>query len=139
MSRNAKPAPPPQPPEKRPRDTRKQDFADKLMALLAQRNMSQADLARATGLGKDSISTYCRGQNLPSPKARQALADALGVAPGYFFQATVGETPEADGMMVDFRQVAGQPGRVWLKVNRSMSFATGAKIIALIEAEDAAK
>jgi transcriptional regulator with XRE-family HTH domain len=141
MARNSRFANPPAavapPTSMAPREIRKQEFARALQGFMLQRNMSQADLARAAGLGRDSISSYVNGRNLPKPKSAQALADALGVTVPQIYPGAVERAVDAEIPAVELRQVAGHPGKAWLRVNRAVSFSTAAKIIALLEAEDA--
>jgi transcriptional regulator with XRE-family HTH domain len=55
------------------------DFGARIKDLLRERNWNQSDLARATGLGRDSISTYINGTTRPTPKNLGKIAQALGV------------------------------------------------------------
>lgn len=55
--------------------------AGRLVALIEAKGMSQADLARASGCGPDSVSRYVRGAALPRADALQRLAKALSVTP----------------------------------------------------------
>lgn len=119
-----------------PREMRKQEFARKLWELMVARNLSQADLARESGLGRDSVSNYVNAKTLPEPKQAKALADALGVTVPELYPGAVEAAVDAEIPAVELRQVAGHPGKAWLRVNRALSFATAAKIIALLEEED---
>lgn len=60
------------------------EFAKKLVNLLRDRNMNQADLARKSGLTRDAISTYTRARSMPEPANMEKIATALGVEPAYF-------------------------------------------------------
>ncbi len=53
----------------------------KISALLVDRQWSQSDLARASGLKRDAISTYVRGRVWPNPQSFTAVARALGITP----------------------------------------------------------
>src|SRR4051812_10256655 len=46
--------------------------------------LTQKDLARESGVAQGSISRYEKGLQTPTPSQLQALADALGFAPGFF-------------------------------------------------------
>jgi transcriptional regulator with XRE-family HTH domain len=118
-----------------PREMRRQEFGRNLWQLLLKRGMTQSDLSRASGLGRDSVSGYVRGRNLPEPTSAKKLADALGVTmedlyPGSTERAIDGELPA-----FEMKQAAGHPGRAWVRVNRMMSFAAATKIAAIIEQE----
>lgn len=54
-------------------------FSEKLVSLLAQRNMSAADLARCTGITKSAISRYMSGGE-PVWAYAVIIADALNVS-----------------------------------------------------------
>ena len=118
-----------------PREMRRQEFGRNLWQLLIKRGMTQSDLARASGLGRDSISGYVRGRNLPEPTSAKALADALGVTvedlyPGSVERAIDGELPG-----FHMTEIAGHPGKAWVRLNRSMSFTAAAKIAAILAEE----
>ena len=49
-----------------------------IVKLMEQQNMSQAELARISGVNKASISRYLKGHEIPVSKAK-AIAHALGV------------------------------------------------------------
>jgi transcriptional regulator with XRE-family HTH domain len=119
-----------------PRALTRQEFGRRLATLLLEHDWNQSDLARAAGLGRDSISTYVNGKTFPTPKALKALADAFGIEkeqllPNYQMSAMDDEHPA-----VELKQAVGHPGKAWLRINRAMSFPTAAKIIAIINEED---
>ncbi|HWL72127.1 MAG TPA: helix-turn-helix transcriptional regulator [Geminicoccus sp.] len=60
-------------------DATKAEFGRRLRGLLAQRGWSQSELARRARIGRDNISGYVRGQNLPGPTILNRIAEALGV------------------------------------------------------------
>lgn len=60
------------------------EFAKKLVNLLRDRNLNQADLARRAGLTPDAISTYVRARSMPEPSNLEKISAALGVDPSYF-------------------------------------------------------
>ena len=51
--------------------------AERLQKILLERNMKQADLARATGISKGAISNYVLGRYAPKSDIIQKLANAL--------------------------------------------------------------
>lgn len=57
-------------------------FANRLKALLAERGMTQADLARKSGLTISAISRYANGNRLPRADKLVLLAGALGIDAG---------------------------------------------------------
>lgn len=54
-------------------------FADTLARLLAEKQMTQAELARRIGVGQSAISTMLSRRCRPQPRTLGKLADALGV------------------------------------------------------------
>ena len=54
--------------------------AERLQEAMILANMKQADLARATGLGKGGISNYVTGRYEPKSDIISKLAKALGVS-----------------------------------------------------------
>lgn len=120
-----------------PRALTRQEFGRRLSALMLERSWNQSELARAADLGRDSISTYVNGKTFPTPRALKQLADALGVKredllPNQMMAAMDDEFPA-----VELKQATGHPNKAWLRINRAMSFATAARIIELINKEDA--
>ena len=60
-------------------------FASKLRTRLAELKMSQAELARQTGMGEAQISRYLHNKNVPDRRySQERLAAALGVGLEWF-------------------------------------------------------
>lgn len=119
-----------------PKALTRQEFGRRLNRLMHEKEWNQSDLARAAGIGRDSVSTYVNGKVFPTPLALKKIAAALGVdrealLPNEIMSAFDDEMPA-----VELKQASGHPDKAWLRVNRMMSFATAAKIIALIDEED---
>ena len=53
--------------------------ANKLMDILARRNISQNELARLCGITSGFISQLLTGQRKPSPEIRQKIMDVLNI------------------------------------------------------------
>lgn len=74
-------------------------IADRIKQALVLRNMKQADLVKATGIGKSSISTYLTGAYEPKQKNIYKIARALNVSEawlmGYETDADLKELPES--------------------------------------------
>ena len=56
-----------------------QTFGNNLNYFMEQANMTQEELARATGLTQASISRYASGRQMPGVRAIINIANALGV------------------------------------------------------------
>ena len=52
-------------------------FNTRLLEKMAERNITQADLCRLTGLASSMISHYCTGQRIPSVPAALKIAKVL--------------------------------------------------------------
>jgi transcriptional regulator with XRE-family HTH domain len=115
-----------------PRSQIRQEFGRRLNARMVQKEMRQADLARSSGLPRDSISKYIGGKAYPTPTSLAKLAKALGckaedLLPEAIMSAFDGEEPA-----LELRQAPGHPDKAWLRVNQALPFDVAAQIVALI-------
>lgn len=62
-------------------------FAVILKCLLAKNNMTQGQLAKATGMSEATITHYVKGKYTPSQKNLSKIARCLGVSPQSFFDS----------------------------------------------------
>ena len=60
-------------------------FAARLDHLMAQRSMSQSELARRSGLTQSAISLYLDDKRQPGAPSIEKMATALGVDPAWEF------------------------------------------------------
>ena len=58
-------------------------FGEKITKLKKAKKMSQVTLAEKTGISRDAISKYERGDTVPSVDYAKRIADALGVSLDY--------------------------------------------------------
>jgi len=58
-------------------------LGEKIARLKKQKKMSQVDLAKLTGISRDAISKYERGDAIPSVEYAKRISDALGVSLDY--------------------------------------------------------
>jgi len=58
-------------------------FSEKITKLKKQKKMSQIELSKITGISRDAISKYERGDVTPSVEYAKRIADALGVTIDY--------------------------------------------------------
>lgn len=68
-------------------------FSDWLVEQMSSRNMSQADLARASGLTRGGVSNLVNQVRNPDPETCNLLAKAFGIPPEFVYQAA-GLLPE---------------------------------------------
>lgn len=118
-----------------PKHLTKQEFGRRLERIMLEKGMTQADLARASDLGRDSISIYIRGRSFPTPTSLQKLARALNVEYQALLPNAIESAADAEHPALELRQVAGHPTKAWLRVNQAVSFETAAKIVELIQAD----
>ena len=59
-------------------------FSQKLKTAMENLNLRQVDVANLTGKGKNAISQYIAGKNIPPEKTRKEMAAALGLNENYF-------------------------------------------------------
>lgn len=119
----------PPPPETPSRNV---EFGQRLQSLLLERNWNQAELARAAGLGRDSISTYVRGSVFPDPKNLKKLADAFGLTPQQLLPSSMGQLLDAEVPALEIRQSASDPSKVHLRINRTVTIEQAAQIFSIL-------
>jgi len=59
------------------------DLGDRIITLRKQKNMSQTDLAKATGVSREIIGRYERSEALPSIEVAKKIADTFAVSLDY--------------------------------------------------------
>ncbi|MGQ3049870.1 MAG: helix-turn-helix domain-containing protein [Niveispirillum sp.] len=101
-----------------PREALRGEIAQRLQGLMEKKGWNQSELARAAGIGRDSVSVYCLGKSIPGAKHLAAMARALNCDPSDICPA-VSEASAPTAMQVT--QVVGEPGKAWLRLNRSVT------------------
>jgi transcriptional regulator with XRE-family HTH domain len=121
-----------------------QEFARRLFQALQKKGWTQSDLARrafgstkdssgySVAKGRDRISVYIRGKQLPEPKQLQRIASVLGLtpeelAPELFQSAIDRENPE-----ISVHAAAGHPDKMHLVINKVVPAAIASRILALL-------
>lgn len=131
-----------------PDDIAKRQLSRQLVEVMMNKNLKQADIAAGvfgrdpkTGyaLGRDSVSQWVRGRSLPEPRNLQKLAEFLNVdrnelVPPSAFSLRAHEDPA-----VELRQVAGEPGMAWLRINRACSSIAAAQTLDILNKDDEKK
>lgn len=129
-------------------DEIKQEFARRLQAALVRKGWNQSEVARRANahlpkpergqkrnkaIGRDSLSHYLRGHQLPLPVYLDALAKALDLRPEDLMPTSGFAIPPNGAPLA----VRGLPdGRMSLTVNRTVSSDTAMKIMAILAKED---
>lgn len=114
------------------RDHLKHEFGRRVYAALLKRGMRQADLARASGLARDSISSYVRGRALPDPENLQALAKALNVEMTDLLPENQYKAIAADPPAFELKASVSNPEMTWIRVNTTVPSPIAAKIYELL-------
>lgn len=60
-------------------------FACNLNRMMAERELRQADIAKALGVGRATVSDWCSGTNVPRTPMFSALVNLLNAKPSDFF------------------------------------------------------
>lgn len=114
------------------RNTTKEEFAKALYERMANKGWNQSQLARYSGLNRDAVSTYIRARSTPSPDNLAKLANTLGCKPeelmANYFEAAAAEQPSK----LELREVHGEDGYMWLKVNMRVPKDVAAKVFWLL-------
>lgn len=71
-----------------------ENIKNRLLKALSMRGMTPAELARASGIDKGSISRYLSGKFEPKQSAVYAMAKALNVSPSWLIGYDVPVTPD---------------------------------------------
>lgn len=84
-----------------PAPNSKEDFGRRVYRIMLAKGMNQSDLARAAGIDRNRVSSYVRGQSLPTGLFLKKLAEALGVKPTELLpEAMASEAPPPYSMAV---------------------------------------
>lgn len=70
-------------------------FSNKLKGLLHDRNLSQAEVAKAIGVSPQTFNTWCKGIAVPRMGKLEKIADYFDVKPSYFIDPVENTNIEA--------------------------------------------
>jgi transcriptional regulator with XRE-family HTH domain len=124
------------------KESLKKEFSRRLYQAMRAKDWRQADLHRASGLPKDSISTYYRGLVLPTSYSLDKLAKALDVqpewlVPGEAAPSVSSSLPLEGTPPYEMRVLPWDSKRAMVKINKPIRTKTAVQIIGLVEADDA--
>lgn len=127
-------------------------FARRLHYALLDRDMSQSDLARKvwgqtrtdargyeTVVGKDRISSYINGKQMPEPKTLKKIADALKMKPEDLAPDLAASAIERGSPEVEMKLMGGHTDKALLRVNKLLPLSLAAEIIKMISDFEKAK
>jgi len=117
------------------KDFRK-EFGRKVQVLMLKKGWNQSELARRADMGRDNVSGYIRGKNIPNSKHLKKLAEALDVQPDDLYPgliaSLVDETPK-----FEFKSLNNAPGKVMLRISQVVSEDVAIQVIAILRKEAA--
>jgi transcriptional regulator with XRE-family HTH domain len=113
----------------------KEQFGRRLYKLMLSRGMIQADLARASGMGRDAISTYVTGRSFPSPDSLNRIAKALNVEADVLLPNQAISAIERDAPIFEIKVGGGDPTKAHLKIDQMVSVTTALKVAELIKSD----
>ena len=114
------------------RELRKGEFAKRLNALKNEKGWNQSDLARAADMGRDSVSQYIRGNNIPNPKNLKKLADAFAVKPEELYPNYLASAVETEIPSYNFKKMPGDDEHTWVQINQKVPNKIAGKIFKLL-------
>lgn len=103
-----------------PKHLTKQEFSKRLYSLMLSKGWHQSELARQSGLKRDSISTYVRGRSLPTPQNIEALAKAFGIEPNTLLPNQMENGIDEENPTYNI-QMTNDGTKGWVRLNRLMS------------------
>lgn len=100
------------------------DFSKRLQDAMHKQGWNQSELARRADIGRDNVSGYVRGRNMPNSKHLEKLARALNVPPSYLLGAAYGERnpvmADADVPIFRMEQLPDRPDYVRLSLRQEL-------------------
>ncbi len=84
-------------------------LGEKITKLKKLKNLSQVALAEATGISRDAISKYERGDSIPSVDYAKRIADALGVSLDYLVSDSDKEDVLDNDAVKRIKEIQGLP------------------------------
>jgi len=121
-----------------PGEISREAFGRKLYDLMLKKGWTQSELGRRAGITRGSISNYILGHAVPTDLNVARLAKALNVSMDSLRPSRVEEAIEEDTPSVEFRISSADQSKAWLRVNRLVSVAAGAKILQILNDDAAA-
>ena len=117
----------------------KAEFSKQLKKAIADRGWNQSELSRQASkhlpkpMTRDTISKYIRGATLPRPEHSRAIALALKIGPGDLLTSFLVDSQAAPSHVLEMSEVPGEPGVVWLRLNKPVPFKQALEIMRILE------
>jgi len=114
------------------RKNRNLEFGKRVYKGIVELGITQSELSRRSGLGRDSISQYVRGRSVPTPVNLGKLAKCLNTTPEELFPDYEHTAYETEQLSQELRAVPGDPDNMWVKVNMKLPVEKAMQIFNLI-------
>ena len=111
----------------------RQEFGKRLYNLMMQKKMSQSDLSRASGMGRDSISQYVRGRSVPSPRNLQKLCDALDVDSDVLFPNYDAQANAIEQATLEIKSIEADTENFWLRINMKVPAMKAVEVMRILK------
>ena len=93
--------------------------------------ITQSELARMSGLGRDSVSQYIRGKAVPTPVNLAKLAKALKMEISELYPHYESNAVQSEALSFAIRAVPGDPDNVWLQMDKKVTADQAMRIMAI--------
>lgn len=124
-------------PEDAPVDAVRAEFARRLQQAAVEKGWNQSELARRAAaytpdnkFGRDNVSSYMRGLNLPRPTHLHALCKALGKKPQDLLPSR--GVPSVDDTRPPFKVEKLANGQAWLHINQAVDWPVAMQIMKIL-------
>ena len=111
----------------------RQEFGQRLYSLMMKNKMSQSDLSRASGMGRDSISKYVRGRSVPSPRNLQKLCDALDVDSDVLFPNYDAQANAIEQATLEIKSIEADTENFWLRINMKVPAMKAVEVMRILK------
>jgi transcriptional regulator with XRE-family HTH domain len=113
------------------------DFAKRLYRMILEKGWTQSELARRSGVQRESVSNYVNANTMPDVPNVKKMATALGVKPEDLMPNISEAQFDRDiSPSLDVKVSQDDPTRAWVRLNREISMDTFTKIATLLNEED---
>ena len=114
-------------------ESMKTAFAQRLLTVMRERGWTQSELARRARIGRDNVSGYIRGKNLPGPAILNRLAAALSIGPEELIPMSADTLPAGRRPTgFSLRHLADDGNRVWLQVEQALPWDQAEAILQIL-------
>lgn len=114
------------------RTKRNLEFGKRIYKTVVDMGITQSDLARMSGLGRDSISQYIRGKSVPTPVNLNKLAKALNMEANELYPQYESNAFGTESLSQEMRAVPGDPDHMWLRVDMKVPTAVALEVLQLV-------